>query len=69
MNMDTFPDEDDPIAEVRRHRKEIFSRFGGDRKLIYEDIERTFADWPAKRVSFCPEYPVGWNSKKPEEGK
>jgi hypothetical protein len=65
--MDTFPDEDDPIAEIRRNRREIFSRFGGDRKRIHEELDRETADWPAGRVSFCPGYPVGWKSKEPKE--
>ena len=56
MNMDLYPDKDDPIiVELRRFRREYFARFGGDLEAMDEDLERSAANWPGGCVSFADE--------------
>jgi hypothetical protein len=51
--MHVYPAEDDPIiCEIRRFREEYAASFGYDMDLMREDVRRSTADWPGRRVSY-----------------
>ena len=50
-------DEDDPMADIRRHREELWARFGGDRKRLAEYYETVALDWPGGYVTYDEKAP------------